>query len=96
MAGAPQRDPVRLVTAAMVGAREKVDQALGAAAVWAPVVARAEAARATNRGPARETRPVRLLTEGETVFIPGHGPGVPTEVRAGSRPRSRPWEPPSV
>jgi hypothetical protein len=25
----------------------------------------------------------RLLTEGETVFIPGHGPGVPTEVRAG-------------
>ena len=26
----------------------------------------------------------RLLTEGETVFIPGHGPGVPTEVRAGS------------
>ena len=25
----------------------------------------------------------RLLTEGETVFIPGQGPGVPTDVRAG-------------
>ena len=24
----------------------------------------------------------RLLTEGETVFVPSHGPGVPTEVRA--------------
>ena len=26
----------------------------------------------------------RLPTEGETIFIPGHGPGVPTEARAGS------------
>ena len=34
-------------------------------------------------GARQENETGRLLTEGETVFIPGNGPGVPTEVRAG-------------
>lgn len=58
MAGAPDWDPARLATAAMVRAQEKVYQAQGAAAALVPAAARAEAAQATNLGPAREKRPV--------------------------------------
>ena len=79
MAGVPYRGPVRVVREAMV--REEVE-AQEAPSVLGLAPALGEAARATSRGPVEEKTPGRLLTDGETVFVPGQGPGIPTEVRA--------------
>ena len=62
--GSAMGTKVRVARTAMVKAREKVGQVERAAGVLAPVAARAEAARVTNRGVARETRPADFSPKG--------------------------------
>ena len=82
--GALYQDRVEVVRVEVMGAGDEEVKAQGPVPELAPEGARAEVARATSQVTRSGEGTERLLTDGETVFVPGQGPDIPTEVRVGS------------